>query len=348
MTLASKKHIAISTAGLLFGMLTCWYILYSEDINSSAFSTGIKWAWIIGSGFIGIMLFYVMYRSSKWLDLMLPWRKNPGMRLLAGLCINAFSSLLLLAILYMVEGFINPYFSGGVMDHLEIIVKAIILVLGIVLVFSIVYFAFYSYQEYASMQIEKVKEEGTQIDLKLAALKAQLSPHFLFNSFNTITALIQKDVDKAEFFIRELANLYEYTLKSYDVNFVSLREELEFVKSYKFLIKTRFEQALQVSIHVPFYLLDAKVLPLTLQLLVENAIKHNRLGPGYPLHIEIKANDRWIWVRNNKTHSPSYSNYVSFRIGLSNIRSRYLMMTGRAIQVLDREDFLVKIPLVSN
>ena len=138
-----------------------------------------------------------------------------------------------------------------------------------------VYFALYSYRYYGKMKLSRLRREREQMDLQWQALSNQLQPHFLFNSLNTISALVHEDEQRAEQFIRRLAHAYQYTLETYGKNLVPLKDELQFVQSYYYLLKTRFADQLDIKIDVAATADQLKVLPLGVQLLVENAIKHN-------------------------------------------------------------------------
>ena len=174
-----------------------------------------------------------------------------------------------------------------------------------------------------------------------------MSPHFLFNSLNTISSLIYKDDEVAEQFIRNLAEAYKYTLKSYDKRLVSLKDELHFVKAYQDLLVTRFQDALQVTIDVESHLLETAIPPLTIQLLVENATKHNIINADMPLHLEVANENKYLVISNNKTKCPE--NVRSFKIGLKNIDRRYELLTGQNIQVINAtSDFCVKLPIIQN
>ncbi len=335
-----NKHFFIVTIGMVVGLLLSFYLIYSEDIDISyPFLVNLSSAWI------GVLLCYLLYTNSLWLDRILPWQNWGGIRLISGVLANSLICFCVgMAMLWSYKLIVT---SGEQLTDtdIQLAIKLGIMILGVAIVFSIAYFALFSYQQYARTQIEKVRIEGTQIDLKLNALKSQLSPHFMFNGFNTISALIQQDIQKAEYFIRELAKLYHYTLESYSRDWVSLKEELEFVQSYEYLLRTRFEHSLDICIRIPSELMDKAVLPLTIQMLVENAVKHNQLSIDTPLHISIEANQQWVWVKNNKTLKPHH--VTSLGIGLSNIKSRYQVMTGRDIVVKDKQDFTVKIPLIA-
>ena len=134
----------------------------------------------------------------------------------------------------------------------------------------------YSYYAYATVQIEAVKYERKQIDLQLRALKSQLSSHFLFNNLNTISSLAHNDAQQAETYIRGLANIYNYTLNSYHEKLVPFEDELQVVMAYLHMIQTRFGNSFHYTVDIPEHVKASRIPPLTLQMLIENAVKHNR------------------------------------------------------------------------
>ena len=192
----------------------------------------------------------------------------------------------------------------------------------------------------------KQSEELARVHLisQFETLKKQLDPHFLFNSLNAISSLVETNPLMAEEFIRKLAKLYQYTLESYEKPWVSLEEELSFVQAYQYLLHTRFKDALSVRIDVPEEMLQKSVPPLTLQMLVENAVKHNQMSAEQPLQVDISMLDQWISVSNNITEAPV--NASSFQIGLSNIRERYRILADKEVEVVSGDSFTVKLPIL--
>ena len=167
---------------------------------------------------------------------------------------------------YELLGANHSFFSNR--DEM-VLLKMAVLLFCVVLVYNIVYFAFYSYQQYVRGQLLTSQISRRQTGLQLAALKSQLSPHFLFNCLNALSSLISKDIESAEKFIRSLARSYNYPLKTYQNTLVKVSEEMEFVQSYYFLMKTRFKEQITLISDIPQSVLDTRIPPLTLQMLVE-------------------------------------------------------------------------------
>lgn len=189
--------------------------------------------------------------------------------------------------------------------------------------------------------------ETEKLQAQLAALKHQVNPHFLFNSLSILSSLVHVDADLSEQFIEQLALAYRYTLEQQAHDLVPLATEVEFIQAYTFLLKIRFESQFEVHLDLPaaeqhHY----QVAPLTLQLLVENAVKHNQMSDEQPLHVGIglEAND--LVVRNTLQRRPA-APAASTGVGLQNIVNRYRLLTARPVQITEAAgEFVVRIPLL--
>lgn len=199
-------------------------------------------------------------------------------------------------------------------------------------------------------QLFKLKSEQLekqQLVSEISLLKTQVNPHFLFNSLSILSSLVRVNPDLSEKFIDQLARSYRYILEQKDQPLVTLRTELGFIESYSFLLKIRFENKFQVNIDLPDNILDKyKIAPLTLQLLIENAVKHNRMSVSEPLSVTISVESDQMLVVRNKLQ-PRNTPSMSTGVGLENIMNRYALLTGRQVWAGEAEDqFIVRIPLL--
>lgn len=189
----------------------------------------------------------------------------------------------------------------------------------------------------------KLKEE--KLIFQYETLKNQINPHFLFNSLNTLSSLIDNTSELADKFIGKLSTIYRYVLENTEVETIDLQSEIEFVKNYFYLQQIRDENKISLQIlleeHKRF-----KILPMSLQLLVENALKHNSATREVPLHITISIeSDEYITVKNNLKKKETIES--SNKIGLKNLGERIRLITGKEMIVLEtKEAFMVKIPLI--
>jgi len=335
-----KKHIFIVSIAAVLGWLIYSFLGGIESLVPGT-TTLVD---ISLSCVCGVIIGYLIYFISLKLDYLLPWKTQLTYRFLSGIIIHSIAVFSFsLVFVYIYKGLILNQ-ADFFIHHQNELVKFAIIVIVLMLIYTVIYFAFYSYYSYAQLQIETVKYERKQIDLQLNALKSQLSPHFLFNSLNTISSLIYKDVRSAESFIRGLAKMYAYTLSSYHNKLTGIQEELDFLNAYLTLINTRFEDRFTCIIDIPQELKSTRIPPLTLQMLVENAVKHNQMTANNPLHVRITYDEDHIVIRNNITEPTHKIN--SFNIGLKNIKERYDLLSKRSISITEGAHFTVKIPVI--
>ncbi len=190
---------------------------------------------------------------------------------------------------------------------------------------------------------EALMRENVQSQLEV--LKNQLDPHFLFNSMNTLAALIDDENTAAQDYLEKLSDVYRYVLVSRNKNTVLLSEEIAFADAYVYLNKIRFRENLQVEKRLSTAAQAHYITPLSLQMLIENAIKHNAASRENPLHIVIHDRDGYLVVENNISEKTILEK--STRVGLQNIINRYNLLTDREVEVKREEArFIVKIPLL--
>ena len=191
---------------------------------------------------------------------------------------------------------------------------------------------------------EMLKRESLMAQLN--ALKTQVNPHFLFNNLNTLCSIIPEDPKLAVAFVQELSKVYRHILEVKDETSIPLKEEMEVLQAYAFLLQTRFGENLQIVIKVPAANMEDKVVPLSLQLLMENAIKHNIVSQDRPLQILVTVKDGKLMVSNNLQKKNQL--IESTGIGLNNIRNRYKMLTSQTVEIIELADsFSVSIPLIA-
>jgi LytS/YehU family sensor histidine kinase len=174
-----------------------------------------------------------------------------------------------------------------------------------------------------------------------------VNPHFLFNSLNSLSSLIATDPGKAEEFVEEMSRVYRYLLKSNEEQLISLQKEIEFIESYNLLLKTRFGDGFLPEITVADDKSDCLLPPMTLQLLIENAVKHNIVDPDQPLVLKLYTERDKLIVSNNL--QKKNKSVVSNKIGLSNIVSKYRLLNMPEVEIQETEtQFKVILPLIKN
>ncbi len=193
--------------------------------------------------------------------------------------------------------------------------------------------------------IEKERLKQQSLQNELAALKNQVNPHFLFNSLNSLSLLVREDQKAAGKFINKLSFLYRYILQSKDQDLVTLKEELRFLESYIHLIEVRYRENFIVNINIKGDLLQKKIPTLALQLLMENAVKHNEISDDRPLKVEVFDEGNYLVIKNRLQERTG--NLESTNIGLSNLNIRFKLYMDKELEVLKEEGhFVVKIPVV--
>lgn len=217
------------------------------------------------------------------------------------------------------------------------------------LISMVVLLVFYAVFYYRHKQENKVKEQkiiaGTA-SAKFDALKNQLDPHFLFNSLNVLTSLIEENPRAATKFTTALSKVYRYVLEQKNKDLVTVEEELNFAKLYISLIEMRFEDSIVFTLPDTIKNPAAKVVPLSLQLLLENAVKHNQITPSKKLHISIEEKDGNLVITNNV--QPKQVIKESSGVGLKNIRQRYAVFTNRPVTINESAvQFQISIPMLT-
>lgn len=204
----------------------------------------------------------------------------------------------------------------------------------------------YLYQRWRISYTETVELKKVNLQSQLNSLKSQINPHFLFNNLNSLSSLITIDTLLAERFLDQLSSVYRYLLHQNTRDLCPLRDEIQFIEAYFHLLKTRFGDGIFMDMNVDPQYLSYFIPPLTLQLLFENAIKHNATSVNRPLTIRLYTQDRHLFVENNVQRKKMA--VESNQVGLQNIMLKYKLLDESEVEVYsDEEKFLVNIPLIS-
>ena len=220
---------------------------------------------------------------------------------------------------------------------------AIFCTIMIIAIYESVYFM----NELRKSVEEKENLKRESLNAQLNALKTQVNPHFLFNNLNTLSAIIPDNPQQAVDFVQQMSKVYRSILEVKDEKSIPLKEELDVLKAYGFLLKTRFGKNLDIDINVPDEKLQQRIVPFSLQLLMENAIKHNIVSSEKPLRISVFTENGHLLVSNNLQMKNQVNE--STGIGLDNIRNRYKLLGDKEVKVTESgENFTVSIPLLEN
>lgn len=221
--------------------------------------------------------------------------------------------------------------------------KAWFIVLMLVSLGSLIY-AWMKHRERQLKKAEALKKE--KIEFELQTLKSQVNPHFLFNSFNTLLNVIDNDTEIAAEYVEKLSDFYRNILQYQNQTVIPLSDEIELVQNYFYLLQKRYDKNIQLNINVLPSVLQLQLPPMTLQMLVENAVKHNTIAKSMPLSIEITSiNKDYLSIKNNL--QPKITPPISTHFGLRSIQKRYELLNDKNIEIIKTEtDFEVKIPLL--
>ncbi|WP_191859047.1 2TM domain-containing protein [Hanstruepera ponticola] len=274
------------------------------------------------------------------------WKKNESIKRIA---IGLFGSVVITLIgLFFLRMLTSLYFYNNSFDQFlnneswKPYQFGLWITLSIVVVFHVIYF----YNKYQQNKIKEQKVIAGTASAKFDALKNQLDPHFLFNSLNVLTSLIDENPDNAQRFTTSLSKVYRYVLEQKNKDLVSVDEELNFARTYMMLLKMRFEDSIVFEIPDKASNPESKVVPLSLQLLLENAVKHNTVTSSKPLHIKIYEDEGDLIVENN--FQPKQIIKKSSGVGLSNIMQRYQLLTNRKVNINQQANrFAVAIPMLT-
>src|SRR4030095_753385 len=281
---------------------------------------------------------YLLFTLRSYFD----WFNKPVRKILALLFVIPFYTVPI-SVLLLVGWY--HIFAKGIVDWNVVYLSTLIILICVLFIVH-VYETVFLVKEAESEKIKKEQLERAKAEAELEALKNQIDPHFIFNSLNTLSHLIENDAEKAKLFNESLADVYRYILQNKSRDLVLLREEINFLHDYFSLLKIRFEKAVQMNVFLGEQLQNEYLIPpISLQTLIENAIKHNEFSDATPLIIIIKLNNNELMVRNEVKRKTLRR--ASSKIGLSNLNERYKLITDKEIVIEQNDkDFVVSLPVL--
>ncbi|WP_430810152.1 MULTISPECIES: sensor histidine kinase [unclassified Carboxylicivirga] len=358
---SSKKFLTQLLVSTLYGVLVFLYLFYSENarlpvlinhVDSLSFFTLTSW-----------LIFGILSLVTRALNVFYPWIKGMLSRFTLQFVLNTLVATFFLWLcvkLLIAVKYDNVAFSVFMAEKGDVTLKLFIIFMLTNLVLILVNLYQYSFTSFIQANIESEKMVRERLKLQYEILKSQLSPHYLFNTLNTIASLIHRDAATTESFIRKFAQTFRYILNSHQKELVAVRMEVNFIMAYYFLLKIRFEKALELDLQLDGVSEGSYIPPMTLQLLVENAVKHNHFSEDKPLKICIRSRaNHSIEVVNNFERKPGFievdnqllkkpERHVSHKIGLENIKKRYAYFTKQEVEIAKNESFSVVLPLLMN
>lgn len=318
------------------------YIMYGESIWTRYDALAVVFCI---NFFIGTAAFWLNVIVMHEIQLALPDLKQTVKRVVF---IVGAHTLIAIAVYTLVFNVYDAFSLFGFKKDLQQLNLSIWIVIALVMLSDTLWESDFIYKKYKESIIEKEEMQQLNIQQEFDALKSQVNPHFLFNCFNTLSSLINEDRLQAEVFLNELSKVYRYLLRNNEDSLSTLKDELNFIQSFYNLLKTRHGDAIELQVEVDRKYYNYLLPSLSLQLLVENAVKHNIVSRSQPLLIDVFSTEgNRLAVHNNL--QPKKIKMPSNKIGLANIRSKYELLNISGYEVLhDSKNFTVVLPLIWN
>ena len=312
--------------------------------GSVGFNEGLAWQFFYTTLY-GYSLYYANAIIFVKLDDVYQTDRFSRNRIVQGFALSFIVSVIVIFLLRIVE---DVLIEGKTIQQFLANEKPSNYIVSVVITF-VVTLAIHAVYFYKAYQENKVKEQkiiaGTA-SAQFESLKNQIDPHFLFNSLNVLSSLIEENPENAQKFTTSLSKIYRYVLEQKDKELVSVAEELQFAKTYMNLLKMRFENSITFEIPENFENEEAKVVPLSLQLLLENCIKHNVVSEAKPLHVKISIENGQLVITNNLQKKEVLQDRKG--VGLQNIVNRYGILTKRKVLIEENEkEFKVFLPILT-
>jgi two-component system LytT family sensor kinase len=293
----------------------------------------------------GFVSWYLHIVVMYWLRVQFPNIHQTGLRLtvlgIAHICLISLTYIILFRT-YNAVHFLGYQLNSGDLK------MALYSGIALTMVATSMWESQYTFKQWKDTLAEKEKLEQLTIKQEFETLKSQVNPHFLFNCFNTLSSLISEDRKQAEVFLNELSKVYRYLLRNNEDGLSSLHTEVKFIESYYRLLKTRHGEAVEVKLEIDKKYENYLLPSLSLQMLVENAVKHNVLSKNKPLLIDIFTTSGNKLIVSNNLQARTIKG-PSNKVGLDNIRGKYELLQHTGFQVLeDKKSFSVVLPLIWN
>ena len=312
--------------------------------GSVGFNEGLAWQFFYTTLY-GYSLYYANAIIFVKLDDVYQTDRFSRNRIVQGFALSFIVSVIVIFLLRIVE---DVLIEGKTIQQFLANEKPSNYIVSVVITFvvTLAIHAIYFYKAYQENKVKEQKIIAGTASAQFESLKNQIDPHFFFNSLNVLSSLIEENPESAQKFTTSLSKVYRYVLEQKDKELVSVAEELKFAKTYMNLLKMRFENSITFEIPEGFDNEEAKVVPLSLQLLLENCIKHNVVSEAKPLHVKISIENNQLVVTNNLQKKEVLSDRKG--VGLQNIVNRYAILTKRTVLVEENEqEFKIFLPILT-
>ena len=307
--------------------------------DGKTFMISFLWAFAISTTqWAGsVLINHLLDRKIKWID-------QAVLRSVLGIVILVIYSV----VAFMIVKYVMYYVVHGVFpeDSWNFAAQSSLFTVLISFNISLIFTAIGFFRAWKKEVVNSEKLKTEMMSYKYESLRNQINPHFLFNSLNVLSDLVYDDQAMAVKFIQQMSDLFRYVLDSRDKELVPLKDELEFIRSFTFLLKMRFEDKLIIENDVQANSEDY-IVPMSLQLLIENAVKHNEVSEAFPLRISIRKNNSYLEVENNS--QPKNAGEDSKKTGLKNIIQQFAFFSDQPIEIIPSDkSFLVRVPILKS
>lgn len=322
--------------GLVLFAVTMIAVLYYFQPDVIFYYTLITLVLVVGFLWLGNHL--ITQKMDQWF----PWTRFGRRRFFIHLLVGIVYSIGVINLAYFL---VKTLLTDFLPTAEQLIVMNVYGSIVVIPVFSI-YFSLHFLNQWRQSELEMERFQKESMSSQLKTLKNHLDPHFLFNNLNILSALIDKDPGQSQQFLGRFAQVYRTMLLTKAEDLITLREEMEFIHTYIYLIKTRFEEHIRFEIDLDEPSYELMLPPLTLQMLIENAVKHNSITPSRPLIIRISREGQRLVVSNNLNEKPEELK-TKTGTGIHNIKERYKYYTDEPVYLeKDEGYFVTSLPLI--
>lgn len=332
--LKEETKIALAIVGIIYAVFTVVKVIFFIEQS-------VEWQLLTSlGGLVIIVVFGVMVRTIDiYLDKIYPFERNAIKRIAIQFSVTLVALLIMRAIPTII-------FLDKVPFHITREIWAASIAINVFMVLSVILsiFGYHFFIRWKQERIVAAELEKEKALVQYDNLKNQLNPHFLFNALSSLNSLIFENPQLASDFLQQLSKVYRYVLENKEKNSVSVQKEMNFVSHYVKLLETRFGDGLTVAFNIDEASKEKNIVPVTLQILLENAVKHNTTSKDNPLHIMVTSSGDYLSVKNNlqRKHAIETSN----KHGLENLRNLYRYISDKQVEVVETPaSFEIRIPL---
>ena len=282
--------------GVAAGLVGYLIVILLFSLQYRYYTVSLRPVDILSFILVGLFMTESMIWTHRWLNRRFPWIEGPFRRVVVQVLFGILITFVVVIVLRIaVILLLFPHWLLILADEVSIF----LVVLFLVVVFDLMELGIFLNRNYINSMAELERFRKENAEYKFEMLRLQLNPHFLFNSLNTLSSLVHEDAEKATEFTRKLSDVYRYVLDNRDKELVKLKQEMDFISAFIYLLGIRFQGMVFFQVDIDKQALEKQIAPMTLQLLIENAVKHNVASRHRPLTIRLYTNGDDLWVTNN-------------------------------------------------